>query len=122
MPRGNDISKYDNRKTLTTQLRHYGYIQAVSTADDGRGGEVETWVNTHPNPHNFAVLPMSTKQVMDFASINVEATHMIKFRGLIDISELNRIVIESRIFEVLTVENYQERDILKVAICKERRS
>jgi len=118
---GNNLQRNPQKK-LATETRCYGYIQQASTIDDGRGGETVTWVNAHAQPHAFAVLPLSARQVMEYKSINVEATHMIKIRGEISVSKLNRISFNSRVFEILTVENLQERGIIKILTCKERRS
>jgi SPP1 family predicted phage head-tail adaptor len=110
------------KKGMATEARLYGFIQASTATDDGRGGEALTWAATHIAPHAFAVSPISARQIAEYASINVEATHIIKIRAEIAIAEKNRIVINNRVFEVLTVEDIQERGILKVITCKERRS
>jgi len=52
----------------------------------------------------------------------VEATHIIKVRGELAIAEKYRILFGTRVFEVLTVEDIQERGIVKWATCKEDRS
>lgn len=69
----------------------------------------------------MALLSMSAKQVLEYKSVNVEASHLIKIRGEIAVSELNRVVVGSRIFEILNVEDIQERGIVKWISCKERR-
>ena len=126
---GNDLKKRAG-KTLTTQCREYGYIQENTPVKDGRGSYSESWSNTHVNPHAMAILPMTAKQIMEYRSVNVEASHLIKIRGEIEISELNRIIVESgtapnvktRIFEILSVEDIQERGIVKWISTKERRA
>lgn len=112
------------KKGMATEARHYGYIQAATPTDDGRGGEALVWAATHVAPHALSVSPISARQIAEYASINVEATHIIKIRAEITITELNRIqvtTLSNRIFEVLTVEDIQERGILKFITCKERR-
>jgi head-tail adaptor len=122
MNRGSNNLRRNPNKSLSTETRLYGYIQRGVSSDDGRGGESIAWENTTTNPLAFALLPLSAKQVMDFKSINVEASHMVKVRGEIDILEDDRLFIKNRVFKVLTVEDIQEKGRLKIATCKERRS
>jgi len=117
---GNDLKIYSKR-SLSTQTREYGYIQEYAVTGDGRGGVSKSWVNAHPQPHAMAILPLSAIQVMNFDSINVEATHLIKIRGEIDILEVNRISANGIFYEVLTVRDIQDRGIVKWVIVKERR-
>lgn len=118
---GNNLKRIPG-KSLSTECRHYGFIQSAGKVDDGRGGFIDGWVNTHQNAHSMALLPMTAKQVLEYKSVNVEASHLIKIRGEIEVSELNRVVIDSREFEILTVEDIQERGIVKWIECKERRA
>jgi len=121
MSRGNNLKRYPN-KSLSTETRMYGFIQEKQTTDDGRGGQTVQWVNTTASPHAMAILPLRANQVMEYRSLNVEATHIIKIRGEIAVSELNRISYDNREFEILVVEDIQERGIVKWITVKERRS
>ena len=122
---GNDLKRIPT-KSLSTQSRDYGFIQEVTKVSDGEGGFVPSWANAHVNPHSMALLTLTAKQVFEYKSINVEASHLIKIRGEIEVSELNRVVItqnnKERIFEILDVEDIQERGIVKWIFTKERRA
>lgn len=109
----------EGKKSLATECRHYIYIQRLRKIKDGEGGYTETW-------HTIlrcaaAIYPIRAQQLFEYRSINVEATHIIKIRGKIDIlNEVDRIEWNSRIFEILTIENIQEQDWVKIITCKEQ--
>jgi SPP1 family predicted phage head-tail adaptor len=111
------------RKTLATELRHYITIQFMRKTDDGEGGFIETWHDRETIA--AAIYPIRAEQLFEFRSINVEATHIIKIRGKINIvDEVNRFYwdVKDKIFEILTIENIQEQDWVKVITCKEHNS
>jgi SPP1 family predicted phage head-tail adaptor len=120
MGRGNNYKRYPS-KSLSTETRGYAFIQSKNVVDDGRGGQNVTWENTTLEPHAMAFIPMRAKQVFEYKSLNVEASHVIKIRGEIEVSELNRIVWDGRVFEILTVEDVQERGVVKWLTTIERR-
>lgn len=121
MRKGNNLQR-NPRKSLSTETRDYGYIQSCTSISDGRGGETKSWVNAPPEPQALAILPLSAKQITYYTSINVEATILIKMRAEIVIKETDRIKVGTRIFEVLKIENIQERGIVNWVLCKERRT
>jgi SPP1 family predicted phage head-tail adaptor len=119
---GNNLKRFGN-KSLSTNSRGYAYIQSCDPTRDGRGNETKEWTNTSEDPHSMDITSLSASQIEEYRSQNVEATHLIKIRGEIVISELNRIeTIEGKIYEVLTAEDIQERGIVWWVTCKERRS
>jgi len=108
------------KKTLATELRHYITIQYLTKLEDGEGGYIESW---HSRPKiAAAIYPIRAAQVLEYRSINVEASHIIKIRGKIDLTEVDRIYwdVKEKIFEILTIENIQEQDWVKWITCKER--
>ncbi|MHA1168307.1 MAG: hypothetical protein ACTSRU_10835 [Candidatus Hodarchaeales archaeon] len=88
---------------------------------DGEGGFDDNWVSTTISPHSMALIPIAAQQVIEYKSINVEASHLVKLRGEIVVSELNRFLIDDRIFEILESEDIQERGVVRWYECKERR-
>lgn len=107
------------KKSLATRLRFYVWIQSKVIEPDGEGGQTEAWKNTK---QVFASIdPIQARQQEAYKSISVEATHLIGVRGTTALLETDRIEWNGRIFDVLYVENIQERDIAKVATCKEYR-
>lgn len=107
------------KKELATECRHRVQVQRRALVSDGEGGHTETW--SALGTYWGAVYPMSSKQAFEYNSINVNATHIIKIRGFISLLEKDRFYFDSRYFEILTIENIQERDIIKVCACLERR-
>lgn len=106
-------------KTLSTRKRHPVYIQTKQSTDDGEGGFVDSWLSGSLVWAD--VSPIQAKQLFQYRSISVEATHLIRVDGYVDIPETGRILFDDRYFEVLAVENIQELDFEKVVTCKEMR-
>lgn len=117
----NEKYERQGRKTLATECRHYVDIQRLTKTADGEGGFTETWGTIYTCA--AAIYPIRAEQLFEYRSINVEATHIIKIRGKIDIlNEVDRIYwgVKEKIYEILTIENIQEQDWVKVITCKER--
>jgi len=108
------------KKSFATELRHYVSIQYFTKAYDGEGGYIESW--SEKNNIAAAIYPIRAEQLFEYRSINVEATHIIKIRGKIELTEVDRIYwdVKDKTFEILTIENVQEQDWVKVITCKER--
>ena len=107
------------KKGDSTERRHYINIQTVTRVRNGKGGSDKTWsdgINTWA-----AIYPMSADQVGKYRSIGVEANFFIKINGLDTVSEENRIRFGTRHFEILSVEDMQERRFTKLIVCKEFR-
>lgn len=107
------------KKTLASRSMHPIWIQERQQTDDGQGGVVDSWINV--KQIWAEVSPMQARQVFQYKSVQVDATHLIRIRGLEDLDEKKRLSHNDRIFEILTIENLQERDFEKVITCLERR-
>jgi len=124
--RGNNLSRMGKNRSLSTESNTYGFIQSCVLVSDDSASLVEEWANTSTNPHYFALIPKASLQVWEEKTVNVEATHIIKMRAEIPVSQLDRIVVDpgggkpERIFEILTVSDIQERGIVNWIITKER--
>lgn len=101
-------------------LRHRVTIQTATDTSNGEGGFVKSW-SDYDTVWAF-IRPMRAKQIDEYKSINVHATHLVEMRGNVDIQENQQIVFGSRVFEVLTVENEKEEGVKKWVTCKERRN
>lgn len=110
----------EGKKTLASDMRKRISVQARTLTHDSEGGHAETW--TERIEVWAAIYPIKAQQAFEYASINVRASHIIAVRGMVDIRETDRIVYDSRNFEVVTVENIQEQDVVKVCACLERRT
>jgi SPP1 family predicted phage head-tail adaptor len=110
-----------SKKSLATRARHQVNIQSRVQVPDNEGGFVDGWTNTTSSPVWAEIAPIQARQRLDYKTIGVDATHLIRIDGLLEITEQHRIVFGDRNFEVLTVENLQEADNEKVVTCLERR-
>lgn len=102
------------------ELRHRITISDVSHVTDGEGGFTMSLATS--STVWARVKPMRAKQKHEYRSINVEATHLVKVRGGVDVQEEQIITFGTREFEVLTVENEMEENVTKWVMCKEIRS
>ena len=95
-------------------------IQATTETPDGRGGFTEAWSDIGTCWAD--IRPLFAKQIFEYRSLNVHATHQIKVRASVDVDEDNRILYGTRIFEILTIENEAEAEVVKWLVCKEVRN
>jgi SPP1 family predicted phage head-tail adaptor len=108
------------RKSQASEAQHYITIQIRMDTTDEEGGFTSAWEDVQVV--SASILPIQARQQFEYKSINVDASHLIRIRGLVAVSEtINRILWGSRIFEILTVENIQERSYIKVLTCLEKR-
>jgi SPP1 family predicted phage head-tail adaptor len=108
-----------DKKTLATTLRHRIDIKGKEEVSNGAGGFVETWVVLATVW--ASVDPIKASQHYRYNSTNVDATHHIVVRGGTQITEDQVIVFDSREFEVLAIEDIQERGVYLFITAKERR-
>ena len=108
------------RKTQASEAQHYVTIQIRMDTTDEEGGFTSSWEDVQTV--SASVLPIQARQQFEYKSINVDASHLIRIRGHVPVSEtINRILWGTRVFEILTVENIQERSFIKVLTCLEKR-
>jgi SPP1 family predicted phage head-tail adaptor len=113
------VIQREGKKTLSTELKKRVQIQTKASVSDGEGGFTDTY--TTSATVWAGISPIRATQQAEYKSINVDATHLVKLRGAVYVNELDRIVYGARIFEILTIENIQERGVLKLCTCLERR-
>jgi len=70
-------------KTLASEFKHRVMIQELSQVDDGEGGFVDTWTNKELV--YASISPVSAQQKFELKTIGIDATHIIKVRGNVDI-------------------------------------
>jgi SPP1 family predicted phage head-tail adaptor len=99
------------------KLRHKIIIQEYSASRDSFGAEVQNWTD---KASVFAsVTPVSGKEYFAAQQWNAEVTTKITMRYLSDISPKMRVLFDNRIFEILSVLNFEERNIELNLMCKE---
>ena len=107
------------KKTLASEANHLVWIQTSVRVADGEGGQTKAWTDTLQTW--ASVSPIQARQRFEYESVNVHATHLLRIRGAVTVTEKNRVRFGSRYFEILTVENIRERSIVQVLTCKEIR-
>lgn len=98
-------------------LRHSLDIKSKTLVDDGMGGSTETWTTV------FivwgSVWPVSAKERIQNQQLEHEITHNIRIRYLSGVVSSMRVVFNSRIFEILSIVNFAERNITLDLVCRE---
>lgn len=94
------------------ELRHYVDIQRRRRARGAQGGWTQTWVSA---ANRFAKIRQLTgdEQIAARAAGST-STHEITMRPYSRLTPANRIVFDSRNFEILEVRDLDERGILQV--------
>jgi SPP1 family predicted phage head-tail adaptor len=92
----------------TGDLRHRVIIQRVNEAQNDTGEIVQSWA-TYVSAW-CQILPLSGSEFIAARQANAEVTHTIKCRYYRGITPRMRILYGSRVFEILAVMNWGERN------------
>lgn len=98
-------------------LRHRIALQSASEDRQGNG-EVLLTYSTFATVW-ASVRPMQGNELESAQQISAIVTHKIRIRYNDTIAPRNRILFDSRTFEVVSILNYQERNIYQDILCKE---
>lgn len=98
-------------------LRHRITLQANTNAYDDYGDISNTW--TTGDEIWGSVNPVSGKEEDLGSELVGVVTHFIKVRYKASVSVANRIVFDSRVFQIESVRNWQERNVFLELLCKE---
>jgi len=109
-------------KSLATNARHVIYVLTSARIADGEGGFSTGWIVKTGDPVWADISPIQARQRQEYQTIGVSATHLVRTTGYVDIGEGDRVRFGTREFDVLTVENLQERDFVQVITCQEDRN
>jgi len=109
------------RKTLRTAARHLVWVETPTRVSDGEGGMSEQWAARTGAQVWASISPIQARNQTQYKTVGVDATHLVRVDGYVEVEEKDRIRFGTRHLEVLTVENLQERSFEKVCTCLERR-
>lgn len=98
-------------------LRHRITLQANTDAYDAYGDISNTW--TTGDEIWGSVDPVSGREEDLGSELVGVVTHFIKVRYKASVSVANRIVFDSRVFQIESVRNWQERNVFLELLCKE---
>lgn len=99
------------------KLRHRVKIQAYTAGRDSFGGEEPVW--TDVATVWASVTPVSGKEYFASAQVNAEISTKITMRYISGITPKMRVVFGNRVFEIISVLNFEERGIELNLMCKE---
>ena len=112
------MDRIKQNQALSSVLKHQIELQQPTESSDGEGGSHKGWVTVETTW--ASIDPINAKQRTYYNSLSTEVSHYVKIRGNVRCLDTYQVKFGERILEILTVEDIQERDILKVLICKER--
>ncbi|GIW49202.1 MAG: head-tail adaptor protein [Caloramator sp.] len=98
-------------------LRHRVTLQKLEMVQDSYGQPTETW--TDVATVWAAVNPISGREFFQTETINSEVTHKILIRYMQGVKPAMRIKFKDRIFNILYVINFEERNETLQLMCKE---
>jgi len=98
-------------------LRHRIQVQAQQETRDAHGGVTRQWVTQATRWG--AVKPLSGREFFSAQAVQSDVTHEIRMRHYDGLTTTNRLLHDSRTFEIKSVLNTDERNIETVAMCTE---
>ena len=99
------------------RLRHRVIIQTPTEVNDSRGQAIKTWA-TFATVY-AAVEPISGREYFDAAQINAEITTKIIIRSLPGVTQKMRVSYDSRLYNIQSIININERDREMHLFCSE---
>ncbi len=94
-------------------------LQENTPTRDAGGAPVDVWTDLLTAPAIWAdVEPLSGREFLEAARVNAEITHRIRVRYRSDLTERMRIVLGTRIFDILAVLEMDRRRELHL-MCRE---
>ncbi len=100
------------------QLRHYITIQEKTQVKDSMGSLTTTWSNLVSTWAGINTLKSTEKE--EYSKLEEETIYQIKIRYYDGLDSSMRISFGSRVFKILGIANFQERNIFLEMTCKEQ--
>ena len=95
------------------ELRHIISIQEESPTPDGMGGENLTWAAVSGmDSVPAAIWPLRSNERLDMMKLENEVTHKIRIRYRSGITTKNRVLFGPRTFNIVSLINPDERNIM----------
>ena len=99
------------------RLRHRVGLSQASTAQNSFGEQIDTWSNY--TTVWGSVRPMKGQELEHAHQISAEVNHVVRIRYNSSVESDHRVTHDSRTFEIVSVINWQERNIFMDLYCKE---
>ncbi len=98
-------------------LRHRIVIQGVTETRDAVGGVSRSWATDATRWGSIE--PVRGRELLESDSVRGDVTHKIRFRYYSGLTPTNRLTHGGRTFEIVSVLNPGERDIMTEVLAKE---
>lgn len=92
-------------KYTAGMLREPVSFERKTRIDDGAGGFTETWAAISGAPTRAFVKPMSGREIWASQRVEATASHMIVVRYFADLTEVDRVVIRNREYNIRFINN-----------------
>lgn len=101
-------------------LRHRVDIQVQTETPDGLGGSTLSWDSVSGmGSVPAAIWPTSAKERLDGMKLEQVITHKIRIRYQSGITSKNRILFGARVFNIVSILNFEERNKVLDMLCTE---
>lgn len=99
------------------RLRHRIDIEQQTTTEDTFGATTDTW--SLWTTLWASIEPLSGRELLAAQQVQADITHRVRFRYVSGVTAKMRVVYGSRIFNILSVANPEERNREIVLQCRE---
>ncbi|MCM3763448.1 phage head closure protein [Neobacillus niacini] len=99
------------------EFRHVITFQKISGTQNSYGEKSKDWVDVIKS--RAGIYPVSGKEFFAAETVNSEVTHKVNLRYLSGITPDMRIKFGERFFSIISVINFQEKNIELQLLCKE---
>ena len=99
------------------QLRHPVTIQETSNTGDAYGSNEKVWVDFQKM--RAAIWPQKSKEVVVGGKITAINNQTIRIRYIPGVTTAMRVKLGSRVFEILGIKNFEERNRFLDMTCRE---
>lgn len=99
------------------EFRHVITFQKLGNTQDDYGAPIEQWNNTLTT--RAGIYPLSGREFYAAETVNSEVTHKINMRYMTGLTPDMRIKFGDRYFNIISIINFQERNIMLQLLCRE---
>lgn len=99
------------------EFRHIITFQKLSNIQDDYGAPIEQWNDVLTI--RAGIYPLSGREFYAAETVNSEVTHKINMRYMLGLNPDMRIKFGDRYFNIISIINFQERNVMLQLLCKE---
>lgn len=107
------------RPVRAGRLRTRVTVEAVTQTVAANGETVDSWATFAVRWAGVEPVDTSGRQYGQAAAIQADVTHRVEMRYLAGVTPKHRIKIGTRVLEIASVANVEERERMTVLMCKE---